>query len=117
MRFGREVDDVARLVFLEELIDNGLVANIAVNEHVLIGRNVGQRIEVAGIGELVKVDDLPIGSLRTPADKATADKPGAACYENRVSHGIQNFLRKPKLGGPRCAPTCGGGAQSPRRPE
>ena len=58
MRLGREVEHRARLVLGQQLVDQGAVADVALHEDVLgVALQRGQRFEVAGVGQLVEVDD------------------------------------------------------------
>ncbi len=61
----------------------GRVADAALHE--AVARVLGDRqqvVEVAGVGELVVADDLPVGVLGEHApDEGGADEPGAAANE------------------------------------
>jgi hypothetical protein len=66
--FGREVHHGARLVLLEQRQHLGLVADIAAHESVAsVVLQRGQVVQIAGIGQLVVVEDRLI-RLRQPVE-------------------------------------------------
>ena len=67
------------LDLVEDLVDRGAVANVDLEMGVAVaGAGFGQRLEVAGIGELVDVGDLPVGVADDVADDRRPDEPRAA---------------------------------------
>ena len=58
MRFGGEVHHGRRLVLLEDPLDRVAVGHVALHENVVrVAQHGFQRIEIAGVGELIEVDD------------------------------------------------------------
>ena len=81
---GGEVHDrVDATGAVDRRAHGGRVADAALHE--AVARVLGDRqqvLEVAGVGELVVADDLPVGVLGEHApDEGGADEPGAAAYE------------------------------------
>ncbi len=57
MALGRKVDDVIEIVLLEQAFHQLLVADVALHKHMAgVPFNVLQVFEVAGVGQLVEVD-------------------------------------------------------------
>ena len=79
MRFGGEIDDRGRLMLGKEALDERAIADVAVHEHVL-GRVARrrERVEIAGVGQLVEIDDA-LAVLRERLEhEVRADETGAA---------------------------------------
>ena len=58
MRLGGEVDDGRRLVLAEDPLDRVAIGDVALHEDVVrIAEHRLERIEIAGVGELIEVDD------------------------------------------------------------
>ena len=56
MAFGGKVEHRARLVRLQQLVDQGTVTDIPLHKHMVgIVLQTAQRFQVAGIGQFVKV--------------------------------------------------------------
>ncbi len=92
--FGREVDDGARLVLGQQAVDQRAVADVALHEDVVrIALERRQGLEVAGIGQLVEVDDGLV-ALREPVENEIgADEAGAPGYQD---HGGPSLLSNVK---------------------
>jgi hypothetical protein len=90
VRIGGEVDDDAGVVAAHGVEDGLAVGDIAPHERIAaleLGRDVDQVVRVAGVGEFVVDDDVPIRvALQSVADVVGADKPGPAGDED-VLHG------------------------------
>lgn len=57
MALGGEVDDIVEIVLCEQALDQLLVADVALHKDVAgVALNVLQVLKVAGIGQLVEVD-------------------------------------------------------------
>ena len=66
VRLGGEVDDRRRPVLRERPIDRGPVGDVALDEDVVwVAAHRFQRIEVAGVGQGVEIDDLRLASRST----------------------------------------------------
>ncbi len=83
VRLGGEVHHRVGLVLLENAADLVGVANIDVLE-VIAGAvaGLGERFEVAGVGQLVDVDDLVVGFADQLPDHGGPDETGASCQQN-----------------------------------
>ncbi len=87
---GREIDDGARAVQRQERIDLRAVADVAMDEHVPgVATKRGKAAQIAGVGELVEVDEALAGSLQPVEHEVGADESGAAGDEN---HGIKGRM-------------------------
>ncbi len=94
MRLRGEVHDRRRLVLFKQRRDQSGVVDIAVHEGVrgvlLHGRQV---FRVAGVGQLVQIDDVERSLLQRFKHKVGADKTGAASNENGLRVGfVHEFL-------------------------
>ena len=59
MAFGSKIDDGARLVFGEQIGNQGGITDVALHENMaLIAIETLQVLDIAGVGELVEVDNL-----------------------------------------------------------
>jgi len=92
MALGREVDDATDVVLSEQALDELLVADIALHEgvvgHTFTLSYVG---EVAGVGELIEVDDMIFRILFAEVrNKVRAYESGTAGNE----YGFHVFLRR-----------------------
>ena len=84
VRFGGKIDDGARLVLGEQPGDEIEVADVALDEEVArVAVQGGEVLEVAGVGERVKVDDRLVGLAQPVEDKIAADK---ACPTRDEDH-------------------------------
>ncbi|CWM83644.1 Uncharacterised protein [Neisseria meningitidis] len=83
MTFRSQVHHGIRLVLCEYAVEFGAVANVHLLKSVagIIG-NVGQRFEIARVGQFVEVDDGILGVLNDMADNGRADKARAAGNED-----------------------------------
>jgi len=55
MRLSRQVDDLPETVFGQQLRDSCKITNLTMDKRVtLILEHIGQRIEIAGIGQLIE---------------------------------------------------------------
>ena len=79
MAFGGQVHHGAGLVFGEDALERGAVADIGLLEGVArVAGHGGKRLQVAGVGEFVEINDALVGVLDQVADKGGADKAGTA---------------------------------------
>ncbi|MNE67255.1 hypothetical protein D3C80_1628530 [compost metagenome] len=75
MRLGCQVHDRVRLELGQGPTDRYAVADIGLQELVTrVVRNAGQRLEVAGVGQLVEVEHLVPGVVEQVANQRRADK-------------------------------------------
>ena len=83
MAFGGKVEDGAWLVLGQQTADQLGIADIALHEEVArVVLHCGQSFEVAGVGQLVQVEDGLV-VLRQPVEnEVAADEAGAACDED-----------------------------------
>ena len=91
MRLGGEVHDSTRLVLGEDFADKGAVADIASNKDV--ARAAIKRSEIlwiAGVGELVEVDDGCGLNIDPVKNEVGPDKTGTAGDEDGVFHKFRN---------------------------
>jgi len=74
------MDDGVDLFFGKDFPDKGGVGNVAFDEAIVgIFLDAGQIAGIAGIGELIEIDDFVIGIvLQRVADKVGPDKPASA---------------------------------------
>ena len=89
MRFGRKIDDGTGLVLRQQAVDQRRVAEISVDKHMpRIAIQRGEVLPVAGIGELVQVDDRLAGAGQPVQHEVAADEAGTAgnedCHAVRV---------------------------------
>ena len=79
--------DGAGRVFPQQFGDQRAVADVAVNERVprVVADRV-QRVEIAGVGERVEVQQPPPFDAQPVAHEGAADEPGSAGDENHVAH-------------------------------
>jgi len=86
VRFGREIDHRARLVLGQQAVEQRAVADVALDEDVArIVLERGQGLEIAGVGELVEVDDRFVALGDPVEDEIGADEAGAAGNQD---HGV-----------------------------
>jgi hypothetical protein len=79
VRLGGEVDHAGRPVGDEQLVQCRAVADVGVAEHMArVAGQVRERFEVAGVGQLVDVDDAPVAFGDQQANQGGADEAGAA---------------------------------------
>jgi len=79
MRFSREVDDSTRLVLGQQSGDEVKVANAAFDEHMpCIAVERGEILQIAGVGQLVEVDDGFVGLGQPVEDKIAANETSGA---------------------------------------
>ena len=80
MALSGKVDDVIEIVLCKQALDQLLVADVALHEDVAgVALNVLQVLEVAGVGQLVEVDQQDLGVLLEHImHKVGTDKTGAA---------------------------------------
>ena len=84
MRLGGEVDDGVRP--RHQRVDEPGVADVADDELDARFGQIGQRLAVAGVGQLVEDGDRVIGRRQEMAHVVAADEPGAA-GDQIVTHG------------------------------
>jgi hypothetical protein len=107
VRLGGEVDDRARPVFRQQRTDGAGIADIAAHEQVpFIAGKRRQASHVAGVRELVEIDER-LAVLREPVeDEIGADESGAAGDED---HEAISAKTAASLASRRCAPPPGSG--------
>ena len=87
MRLGGEVHNSARLVLGEDFVDEDAIADIPSNKDVArIGLKRSEILQVAGVGELVEIDDGCGLRLDPVENEVGADKTGTAGDEDGVFH-------------------------------
>ena len=92
MAFGREIDDGAWFVLHQELVQQRLVANIALHKDVpLVVFQRGQRFKIACIGQFVEIDDRLITLHQPVKYKIATYEACTTCYQYCHS---SNFLKK-----------------------
>ena len=57
VRFGGEIDNSPRFFLFENRFDERTIANIAVHKTLLIAGEIGSIFEIAGISQLIQIDD------------------------------------------------------------
>jgi hypothetical protein len=79
MALGGEVDDGARPVFGQQLVQQDALADVALHEHMpAVAAQAVEVVQVAGVGERVEIDD-GLGPADEPVvDEVAADEAGAA---------------------------------------
>src|SRR3954449_10339747 len=76
--FGGEVHDGARPVALERLLDEGPISDVPANEGMPgIATKLVEIAQIAGVGELVDVDDRLLRARQRREDEIRADEAGA----------------------------------------
>lgn len=89
MAFGGEIDDGARLVRGQQIADQIAVADVAANEDMaVIAVQPLQRIQIAGIGQLVEIDDRLIEVFQPVENKIPTDESSAPRNQYRHSASI-----------------------------
>ena len=89
---GGKMHDRARLVLRQQLRDQLGVADVAVDEGMaLVSLDSRQVAEVAGVGQLVEIDDGLVLAGQPVKDKIGAYESRAACYQYHVI-ALWNFL-------------------------
>ena len=83
MGLGSKVNDRRRLVSLQQLSHQRSVADVADDQLILIG-SFWQRIAVAGVGQLVEINNPHIATSDRASDEATANETGAACDQKSL---------------------------------
>ena len=83
MALGGEVEHRARLVLRQQLRHQRAVADVALHEDMArVALQRGQVFQVAGVGQLVEVDDGLVGLGQPVENEIAADEAGAAGDEN-----------------------------------
>ena len=78
MGLGGQMHDGVRLEFQQRLAHPLTVGDIGLQEPITItGFHFGERLEVAGVGQLVQVEDAVLGVLNEVADQSRADESGS----------------------------------------
>ena len=89
MAFGSEVQDGPGLVLRQQAGDQPGVPNITLHKDMpRVAVQRCQRFQVAGIGQLVEVDDRLVGLSQPVEDKVGTDEAGSAGDKNR--HKVMN---------------------------
>ena len=79
MAFGGEIDDRVGAVLGEQAGDQRAVTDAAVDEAVLGAVGDGrQRVDVAGVGQRIEVDDALAAARERVEDEIATDEAGAA---------------------------------------
>ena len=93
MGLGRQVHDRIGFEACEHGADGGLVDDIGLDKLIAaVGRDAGQRLEVAGVSQLVQVEHFMLSVLNQVPDQGRANKSGTAGDENAHVEGL--FLRR-----------------------
>ena len=75
--------DGIRLEFQQRFTDTFAIGDIGLKELIAVAAvDFGQRLEIAGVGQLVQIEDAVPGVLDQMADQSRADESGSAGYEN-----------------------------------
>ena len=83
MGFGGQVHDGIRLEFQQRFTDTFAIGDIGLKELIAVAAvDFCQRLEIAGVGQLVQIEDAVPGVLDQMADQSRADESGSAGYEN-----------------------------------
>jgi hypothetical protein len=78
MAFGSEIDDGTRFVHGEQVIDQIAITDVAVNENMaIVAVQSFQRLQIAGIGQLVEVDHCFIEMIQPIENEIPPDEAGA----------------------------------------
>ena len=82
MGFGSKIDHRARLMPVKEFCQQGCIGDVPLDKHVPGIRGNGlQVLQIAGVGQLVEVDDR-LGRVRQPVEyKVAANEACAAGYQ------------------------------------
>ena len=89
MAFGGKVQDGPRLVLRQQAGDQLGIPNITLHEDVpRVALQRCQRFQVAGIGQLVEVDDGLVGLGQPVEDEVGTDEAG--CAGNKKGHKVMN---------------------------
>jgi hypothetical protein len=80
MALSGKVDDIIEIVLCKQALHQFLVADVALHEHMAgVALHVLQVLQIAGIGQLIQVDQQDLGVLLEHiVNKVGADKTGAA---------------------------------------
>jgi len=83
MALGCKVDDGADLMCSEKPPNQIPVGNVTIDKEVpAIGCNRRQILHVSSVGQLIEIEDRLVICRQPVENKITADKAGAACYQN-----------------------------------
>ena len=83
MAFGREIEHGARAVLLQQPGQQGAVADIPLHEHMArVALEAGEIVQVAGVGQLVEIDNGLVMGRKPVEYKIGTDKTCAACDQN-----------------------------------
>ena len=94
VRLGREVHDRVRLMLAKEPLDERAVADVAVREDVVaVVAHGSQRVKIAGVRQLVEIDDALAAPGERIEHEVRADEAGAAGDEKSL-HVIHAEKRK-----------------------
>ena len=86
MALGGKVDDGAGAVLGQQSTNQRGLANVAAHEdmpHITL--QTGEILQIARVGELVKIDDGLVVLVQPVENEVGADKPGTAGYEDSHS--------------------------------
>jgi hypothetical protein len=70
-------------MFAQQRSDKIRVSNIAGHKLVAPVVSGRQRIQIAGISQLIQIQDTAVPAPHTPANKAASNKSSSASYKNR----------------------------------
>ena len=94
VRLRREVDDRGRLVAVEKLRHQSTIPDVPPHEDVILAIvDFGERIEIAGVRELIQIDDAKTVGRQLPRE-ATPNETGSASYQVDLGGGVLRHLRK-----------------------
>ncbi|MNN65112.1 hypothetical protein D3C81_1805920 [compost metagenome] len=89
MGFGSQVHDRVRLEPCQHCADGGLIADVGLHELIAsVGGNAAQRLQIAGVGQLVQVEHFMFGVPDQMANQRRTDKAGTAGDENAHGEGL-----------------------------
>ena len=85
-----KIDDIVRIIFLQKICNQFLIADISLHEDMTrIILNLLQILQVSCISQLIQVDDLDVLILLEHViDKVRADESGASGYQIGCSHSV-----------------------------
>jgi hypothetical protein len=87
MAFGGEVYDRPRFVLIEEFLKGTAVGDIALDESVpVIVRHTVEIVEIAGVSQLIEIQDGRRPFPHFLQDKVRSDKSCATSDENSILH-------------------------------
>jgi hypothetical protein len=96
VRLSGKVDDGARLVTREQRVDLSPVTDVTLDENMTRRVKACEVVWVAGVGELVQVQDRLVRRAKPAMDKVAADEAGTAGDENGHINLVKKYRFKSK---------------------